>query len=622
MSGKVDERVLTLEFDNAEFAKGVQDTQKGLKALTDTLDNAEGSAGKGFFDRVRSGISNLDFGGIQKGVEKTSVKMGLLDTVGFAAIAKVTGGLMDMAKGFVGDIFGPIITGGKKRAQNIEQAKFQFKGLGMDIESTLANANDAVTGTAYGLDEAAVLAAQFGATGMKSGQDMTDALRAVAGVAAMAGTSYSEMGNVFGKVAGQGRLMGDDLNRLAARGVNAAAIMAKQMGISEAEFRKMTSENKISFEMFVDGMKEQFGDLAGAANQTYSGAVSQFMSVWSRVGANFFTPYYTAMRDVFNHTTNFLRKGEKVIAPLGTLFEQFFGQVSDGADKHLAPLEGYFDSLIGHGAGFFEGLKVPMDNFFTVIEAVVRAFGKVHDVMSPEAFDRAGRGFQDYMEKFRLGGKDVQDLERTFAGLFATLDIVGQAVGFVAKFFFNLVGAMLPVGSGLLSITGSFGDMMVSLNKALKEGTLFGGALKKIGEVLLDVATIIGKVAGWILTKLGGALGVAFNLVGSLATALGKVLAPVLKPLGDGFTKLWNKVVAFANFIGRNFEPALKKVGAQAVKLGEFLGGKLGDAFKSVGELGKKAWDTMLESGKKLQDFLGPKLGETFKKVGEWSTLR
>src|SRR5699024_9652759 len=108
----------------------------------------------------------------------------------------------------------PLIEGGKKRALNIEQAKFQFEGLGMDVEKTMASANEAVLGTAFGLDEAAVVAAQFGASGMRAGKDMTDALRGISGVAAMTGSSYSDVGNIFTKVAGQGRLMGDDLLRL------------------------------------------------------------------------------------------------------------------------------------------------------------------------------------------------------------------------------------------------------------------------------------------------------------------------------------------------------------------------------------------------------------------------
>ena len=43
----------------------------------------------------------------------------------------------------------PIVEGGKRRALNIEQAKLQFKGLGLDVDATMASASAAVKGTAY-----------------------------------------------------------------------------------------------------------------------------------------------------------------------------------------------------------------------------------------------------------------------------------------------------------------------------------------------------------------------------------------------------------------------------------------------------------------------------------------
>lgn len=77
----------------------------------------------------------------------------------------------------IANVTTPLIEGGKNRALNIEQAKFQFKGLGLDVDKTMESASKAVQGTAYGLDEAAKIAGIFGTSGMQAGEEMTTALR-------------------------------------------------------------------------------------------------------------------------------------------------------------------------------------------------------------------------------------------------------------------------------------------------------------------------------------------------------------------------------------------------------------------------------------------------------------
>src|SRR5699024_4067356 len=127
----------------------------------------------------------------------------------------------------------------------------------------------AVHGTAFGLDEAAVVPSQFGATGMRAGKEMTEALRGISAVAAMTGASYSDIGNIFTNVAGNGRLMGNDLLRVGARGVNAAATLGKSFNKTEAEIREMVTKGEISFQDFATAMSEAFGEHATKANETY-----------------------------------------------------------------------------------------------------------------------------------------------------------------------------------------------------------------------------------------------------------------------------------------------------------------------------------------------------------------
>ena len=83
---------------------------------------------------------------------------------------------------------------------------------------------------------------------------MRTALRAVSGVAAMTNSEYEDIGRVFTTVAGNGRLMGDQLQQLSSRGINAAATLANYLGKTEGEIRDMTSKGKIDFATFAAAM--------------------------------------------------------------------------------------------------------------------------------------------------------------------------------------------------------------------------------------------------------------------------------------------------------------------------------------------------------------------------------
>src|SRR5699024_10209261 len=147
-----------------------------------------------------------------------------------------------------------------------------LKGLGADVESIMKSANEAVLGTAYSLDEAAKAASQFYASGVSQGEEMTNALLGISGVAAMTSSEYGQIADIFTTVAGEGTLMSQQLNQFASRGLNVAATLAKYYKVSEAEVREMVSKGKVTFEDFAKSLSEAYGEQDTKAGETLQGA--------------------------------------------------------------------------------------------------------------------------------------------------------------------------------------------------------------------------------------------------------------------------------------------------------------------------------------------------------------
>lgn len=315
MSKKVDERVVEMRFENGQFEKGVAQSTESLNKLKKSL-NLEGAA-KGL-ENVNSAAKNTS--GIESlaaSLEKVEHRFSTMGIVGMRVIENLTDSAMRFAKKTVGFVTGGVINGGKRRAMNLENANFQLQGLLKNEEAVAAvmqNVSDAVDGTAYSLDAAAKVASQLAASGMKAGDQMFSALRGVAGVAAMTNSSYEDIGRIFTQVAGQGRMMGDQLLQLSGRGMNAAATLASYLTkigdgtkYTEAQIRDMVSKGQISFDTFAAAMDDAFGEHAKAANSTFEGALSNIKSALGRIGADFIKPLI-AQNGPFVNLFNAIRK--------------------------------------------------------------------------------------------------------------------------------------------------------------------------------------------------------------------------------------------------------------------------------------------------------------------------
>lgn len=315
MSKKVDERVVEMRFENGQFEKGVAQSTESLNKLKKSL-NLEGAA-KGL-ENVNSTAKNTS--GIESlaaSLEKVEHRFSTMGIVGMRVIENLTDSAMRFAKKTVGFVTNGIINGGKRRAMNLENANFQLQGLLKNEEAVAAvmqNVSDAVDGTAYSLDAAAKVASQLAASGMKAGDQMFSALRGVAGVAAMTNSSYEDIGRIFTQVAGQGRMMGDQLLQLSGRGMNAAATLASYLTkigdgtkYTEAQIRDMVSKGQISFDTFAAAMDDAFGEHAKAANSTFEGALSNIKSALGRIGADFIKPLI-AQNGPFVNLFNAIRK--------------------------------------------------------------------------------------------------------------------------------------------------------------------------------------------------------------------------------------------------------------------------------------------------------------------------
>jgi len=349
MSKQVDNRVVQMQFDNKKFEQGIKTTLNSINNLDKSLNGLNNISLKGF-EKITQMANKINLDGIGQAIDMVSYRMSSMGIVGATVLQNLTNEAINAAKSLANITIGQIMTGGKNRALNIEAAKFQLEGLGVAWEDIKEDINYGVKDTAYGLDAAAKAASQLVASQVKLGDEMKMSLRGISGVAAMTNSSYEDISNIFTTVAGNGRLYAQQLQQFSARGLNAAATLAKSLGKSEAEIREMVSKGKIDFKMFAKAMDDAFGEHAKDANKTFTGALLNMKAALSRIGAEFYTPGLEYARDTFNAITGAVDQFKKSLADnaifenvsniMGTLSKnavEFFNSISDnrGMDKFI-----------------------------------------------------------------------------------------------------------------------------------------------------------------------------------------------------------------------------------------------------------------------------------------------
>lgn len=265
MSTTAESRVVEMRFDNQQFEANAKETLNTLDQLKRALEqNISGDA----FDQLDRAARNVDLSGIEAGIEALTDRFSTLGIVGMSVIQNITNALTNTLGRAVSNFTDSIVSGGLRRAQNIENARFQLQGIldtAEEVTEVMKNASDSVDGTAYALDAAANAASQLAASGVEAGEQMTNVLRGIAGVAATTSSDYEGISRIFTQIAGNGRVMGDQLLQLSNRGLNAAAELTKYINGVKNESIEAS-----------DAVKEQIAALTGATGliQDASSAIS------------------------------------------------------------------------------------------------------------------------------------------------------------------------------------------------------------------------------------------------------------------------------------------------------------------------------------------------------------
>ena len=596
------------------------DTRQIPKDVKKALGQAEGAAsssGQSIGQKISSGLGK-------------TLKAGAL--TGGAAAGAALG--MSLKKGF-------------DRLSAIEQSEAKLSGLGHSTESVakiMDNALGSVKGTAYGLGDAASVAAGMVASGIKPGKELEGVLKTMGDTAAIAGRDLTDMGLIFQSVAAKGKLQGDDMMQLMSSGIPVLQLLGDELGKTSEEVSEMVSNGEIDFETFEKAMKKGMGGAALEAGKTFKGSMDNMGAAMGRFGETLLKGAFSKAPDVIGSVTDGIDAlndkvggaielfstgefsediGEKLGVGKDSAVVDRILSARDAVEKMRGAVElfftGDFNSSIRERLGVEEDSKL--------VDDILR----LRDVFTDWG-ERVGNVFRELGE---LGGK----LAPSFGSIAASL---GKATAKVSaatwEALLRIVEALVPALEKVLVPAFEKLAKVMEDNPKLVEGVLiafmafrglkfingvFGGIARAAGGLskgfgLLKGAMGVkaGATAGGIISTSLGSIGraakVAFpNIakVGSKAAGAAKGLGQFLKPLGKGTGALGKFLKPLGGIVGKlGVKGLLGTVGKVALKFVPFIGW-IWTAYEAL-----KWFFTKTETGQKV--FEG--LKNILSNVWEW----
>ena len=584
MSTTVDERVVEMRFDNKQFEANVQTSLSTLDKLKRSL-NLEGAA-KGL-ENVNTAAQKCDMNPLTNAVETVKVKFSTLEVMAVTALANITNSAVNAGRNIVSALtIDPIKTGFQEYETQINAvqtilANTSSKGTTLDqVNNALDELNHYADMTIYNFTEMTRNIGTFTAAGVDLDTSVS-AIKGIANLAAVSGSTSQQASTAMYQLSqalAAGTVKLQDWNSVVNAGMggqvfqNALKETAKVHGIAidemikdEGSFRETLSKGWLTSDILTETLSKFTGDLNEEQLRTMGYTDEQIQSIIkmgqtandAATKVKTFTQLFDTLKEAAQ--SGWTQSWEIIVGDfeeakelLTEVSDTFSAVINASADARNKMLQDWKD--LGGRTMMIEAVKNVFEGLVSVAKPVQEAFNEIFPPMTGKQLAEITECIRDLTAKFKMGEESSKNLKNTFKGVFAVLDIVGQAFKAVAGGVGELIGLFLPAGNGVLSLTGSFGEYLVKLDETVKKTDVFGKAVSTVVDIVKTAITFV-KTAGEKVKEFGKTAGEKFDFPGfELFHSFLERVHDRMAQIGDDAGKMKSGVIVAFEMMGEALE--------------------------------------------------------------------
>lgn len=584
MSTTVDERVVEMRFDNKQFEQNIQTSLSSIDKLKRSL-NLEGAA-KGL-ETVNDAAQKCNMSPLTNAVETVRVRFSALEVMAITALQNITNSALAAGKNLVSAFtVDPIKSGFEEYETQINAvqtilANTSSKGTTLDqVNNALDELNHYADMTIYNFTEMTRNIGTFTAAGVDLDTSVA-AIKGIANLAAVSGSNSQQASTAMYQLSqalAAGTVKLQDWNSVVNAGMGGQVFQdalketAKVHGIAidemikdEGSFRETLSKGWLTSDILTETLAKFTGDLNEDQLRTMGYADDQIKSIMemgktandAATKVKTFTQLFGTLKEAAQ--SGWTQSWEIIVGDfeeakelLTEVSDTFSAVINASADARNKMLQDWKD--LGGRTMMIEAVKNVFEGLVSVAKPVREAFNEIFPPMTGKQLAEITERIRDLTAKFKMGEESSKNLKNTFKGVFAVLDIVGQAFKAVAGGVGELIGLFLPAGNGVLSLTGSFGEYLVKLDETVKKTDVFGKAVSTVVDIVKTVITFV-KTAGEKVKEFGKAAGEKFDFPGfELFHSFLERVHDRIAQIGDGAGKMKSGVIVAFEMMGEALE--------------------------------------------------------------------
>lgn len=586
MSTTVDERVVEMRFDNKRFEQNIQTSLSSLDKLKKSL-NLEGAA-KGL-ETVNDAANKCsgNMSPLSNAVETVRVRFSALEVMAITALQNITNSALAAGKNLVSAFtIDPIKTGFEEYETQINAvqtilANTSSKGTTLDqVNNALDELNHYADMTIYNFTEMTRNIGMFTAAGVDLDTSVA-AIKGIANLAAVSGSNSQQESTAMYQLSqalAAGTVKLQDWNSVVNAGMGGQVFQdalketAKVHGIAidemikdEGSFRETLSKGWLTSDILTETLAKFTGDLNEDQLRTMGYTDDQIKSIMemgktandAATKVKTFTQLFDTLKEAAQ--SGWTQSWEIIVGDfeeakelLTEVSDTFSAVINASADARNKMLQDWKD--LGGRTMMIEAVKNVFEGLVSVAKPVREAFNEIFPPMTGKQLAEITERIRDLTAKFKMGEESSKNLKNTFKGVFAVLDIVGQAFKAVAGGVGELIGLFLPAGNGVLSLTGSFGEYLVKLDETVKKTDVFGKAVSTVVDIVKIAITFV-KTAGEKVKEFGKTAGEKFDFPGfELFHSFLERVHDRMAQIGDGAGKMKSGVIVAFEMMGEALE--------------------------------------------------------------------
>ena len=586
MSTTVDERVVEMRFDNKQFEQNIQTSLSSLDKLKKSL-NLEGAA-KGL-ETVNDAANKCsgNMSPLSNAVETVRVRFSALEVMAITALQNITNSALAAGKNLVSAFtIDPIESGFEEYETQINAvqtilANTSSKGTTLDqVNNALDELNHYADMTIYNFTEMTRNIGTFTAAGVDLDTSVA-AIKGIANLAAVSGSNSQQASTAMYQLSqalAAGTVKLQDWNSVVNAGMGGQVFQdalketAKVHGIAidemikdEGSFRETLSKGWLTSDILTETLAKFTGDLNEDQLRTMGYTDEQIKSIMemgktandAATKVKTFTQLFDTLKEAAQ--SGWTQSWEIIVGNfeeakelLTEVSDTFSAVINASADARNKMLQDWKD--LGGRTMMIEAVKNVFEGLVSVAKPVREAFNEIFPPMTGKQLAEITERIRDLTAKFKMGEESSKNLKNTFKGVFAVLDIVGQAFKAVAGGVGELISLFLPAGNGVLSLTGSFGEYLVKLDEIVKKTDIFGKAVSTVVDIVKTAITFV-KTAGDKVKEFGKVAGEKFDFPGfELFHSFLERVHDRMAQIGDGAGKMKSGVIVAFEMMGEALE--------------------------------------------------------------------